>query len=80
MKRKSSIINLSLLLCVILTGIGDDGVEACKNLSLSGARCITESETSAIVDCMPCRARSLVPNIEVYEIDKIVQIISEFCE
>ncbi len=68
------------ILCVILTGIGDDGVEACKNLSLSGARCITESATSAIVDGMPCRARALVPNIEVYEIDKIVQIISEFCE
>ena len=68
------------LLCVILTGIGDDGVEACKNLSLSGARCITESAESAIVDGMPSRARLLVPNIEVYHIDEIVKIISEFCE
>lgn len=68
------------ILCVILTGIGDDGVEACKNLSLNGARCITENETSAIVDGMPSRARLLVTNIEIYDIDKIVKIISEFCE
>ena len=68
------------ILCVILTGIGDDGVEACKNLSLNGVRCITESEKSAIVDGMPSRARALVPNIEVNDIDNIVKIISEFCE
>ncbi len=68
------------ILCVILTGIGDDGVDACKNLSLNGALCITESKKSAIVDGMPSRARLLVPNIKVYNIDKIVQIISEFCK
>lgn len=68
------------ILSVILTGIGDDGVMACKNLSINGARCITESEDSAIVDGMPSRARLLVPNIEVYDIDKIVKTISEFCE
>ncbi len=68
------------ILCVILTGIGDDGVEACKNLSLNGARCLTETQESAIVDGMPSRARALVPNIEVYDMDKIIKIISEFCE
>ena len=68
------------ILCVILTGIGDDGVEACKNLSLNGARCITENEDSAIVDGMPSRARLLVPNIEVYDMKTIVKNISEFCE
>jgi len=68
------------VLCVILTGIGDDGVEACKNLSFNGAVCITESKKSAIVDGMTSRARLLVPNIKVHNIDKIVQIISEFCE
>jgi len=76
----SSLAKDSHIVCVILTGIGDDGVEACKNLSLNGARCITENQESAIVDGMPSRARVLVPNIEVYKIDKIVQIISEFCE
>lgn len=68
------------ILCVILTGIGDDGVEACKNLSLNGSRCITESEKSAIVDGMPSRARLLVPNIEVNDIETIVKKIKEFCE
>lgn len=68
------------LLCVILTGIGEDGVDACKNLSISGARCVTENETSAIVDGMPSRARLLVPKIESYDIDTIVKSIEEFCE
>ena len=68
------------ILCVILTGIGDDGVDACLHLSKSGARCITETQQSAIVDGMPNRARALVPNIEIYDIEKIINIISEFCE
>ena len=68
------------ILSVILTGIGDDGVSACKELSLNGARCVTESQKSAIVDGMPSRARLLVPNIEVEDINTIVKTISEFCE
>ena len=68
------------ILCVILTGIGDDGVEACKNLTLNGARSLTETQESAIVDGMPSRARALVPNIEAYDIKKIVEIINRFCE
>ena len=70
----------SEILSVILTGIGDDGVEACMNLSVNGARCVTENEQSAIVDGMPNRARAIVPNIEVYDMDTIVKVISEFCE
>lgn len=68
------------ILCVILTGIGDDGVEACKGLSLHGSRCLTENAESAIVDGMPSRARLLVKNIEIYDIDAITKKISEFCE
>ena len=68
------------ILSVILTGIGSDGIDACVNLSNHGVRCITESESSAIVDGMPNRARALVPSIQVYEIDKIIKIISEFCD
>lgn len=68
------------ILCVILTGIGDDGIQACINLSKRGVRCITETQESAIVDGMPNRARALVPNIEVYDIKEIINIISEFCE
>jgi two-component system chemotaxis response regulator CheB len=67
-------------MCVILTGIGDDGVSATAELSLNGARCITEDQESAIVDGMPSRARASVANIEVHSLDKIIKIISEFCE
>lgn len=67
-------------LCVILTGIGDDGVSACKNLSENGVRCITESQDSAIVDGMPSRARSIISQIEVNNMDDIIKKISEFCQ
>ena len=68
------------ILCVILTGIGDDGVNACINLNKNGARCITESKDSAIIDGMPSHARELVLNIEVLDMQKIIKEISEFCE
>jgi len=67
------------ILSIILTGIGDDGVKACKDLSLNGARCVTESEISAIVDGMPSRARKEVPNIEVSDINGIIDKIRGFC-
>lgn len=68
------------ILSVILTGIGADGVDACKNLSISGATCVTETEESAIVDGMPNRARDEVDNIRVHDIKEIIELISEFCE
>ncbi|MCW8895527.1 chemotaxis protein CheB [Sulfurimonas sp.] len=68
------------ILAVILTGIGEDGVSGCKNLSLNGARTLTESEESAIVDGMPCRARKEVPNIEISDINTIINKIKEFCD
>ena len=68
------------ILTVILTGIGDDGVDACKALSLNGATCITESASSAIVDGMPSRARVLVPNIQVEDINTIINKINVFCQ
>ena len=67
------------ILSVILTGIGNDGVEACKMLGQNGSSCITESENSAIVDGMPSRARKEVKNSKVLEINEIVNSIKEFC-
>jgi two-component system chemotaxis response regulator CheB len=64
---------------VILTGIGDDGVNGCNALSLNGAKCITEDE-SAIVDGMPSRARVIVANIKASNINGIIQTIKDFCE
>lgn len=67
------------ILGVILTGIGDDGVDGCRELSLMGARTITQNEQSAIVDGMPSRARKDVPNIEISDIEGIKNKIKEFC-
>ncbi len=68
------------IISVILTGIGDDGVSAATQLSLSGVRCITEDQNSAIVDGMTSRARQLVPNVEIHSLDEIINIIDRFCE
>jgi two-component system chemotaxis response regulator CheB len=67
------------ILSVILTGIGQDGVEACKILGQNGSSCITESQSSAIVDGMPSRARKEVKDIKVLDIAQIVDSIKEFC-
>ena len=66
------------ILSVILTGIGDDGVDATKELSIRGVRCITENASSAIVDGMPSRARLLVPNIEIFSFEEIIDEINRF--
>ena len=64
---------------IILTGIGDDGVSGCKELSLMGARTITQSHESAIVDGMPLRARQSIESIEVDDTNGIKNKIVEFC-
>ncbi|DAB28113.1 MAG: chemotaxis protein [Sulfurimonas sp. RIFOXYD12_FULL_33_39] len=67
------------ILGVILTGIGDDGVDGCKQLSQAGAKAVTQTESSAIVDGMTARARAEVPNIEVLDIVEIRDKIMRFC-
>ncbi len=67
------------ILGVILTGIGDDGVEGCKQLSIGGAKAITQDAQSAIVDGMPSRARKEIEGIEIGDTDYIKNKIVEFC-
>ena len=67
------------ILCVILTGIGRDGVDGCKALSLNGCNTLTESKESAIVDGMPSKAREEVEGIKIMDIDAIAKNIKEFC-
>ena len=67
------------MLCVILTGIGSDGILGCKRLAQLGVSSLTESATSAIVDGMPSRARESVPNIKVLEMSSIVEEVGRFC-
>lgn len=68
------------IMSIILTGIGSDGADACKNLSLHGARCLTESAQSAIIDGMPSRVREEVKDVEIYDVEEIIKKISEFCQ
>lgn len=78
----NSFVNISgniEILCVILTGIGRDGVEACQALSLKGCTTITESEESAIVDGMPSKAREEVNGIKIMDIEEIAKKIKGFC-
>jgi two-component system, chemotaxis family, protein-glutamate methylesterase/glutaminase len=63
---------------VILTGIGEDGAEGCRLLAERGARCIAESEKSAIVYGMPLRARERIPGISVEPLEKIIESIQRF--
>ncbi|WP_324170954.1 chemotaxis protein CheB [Sulfurimonas sp.] len=78
----NSFVNISEnieIFCVILTGIGRDGVDACQALSLKGHYTLTESENSAIVDGMPSRARAEVKDIHIMDIENITKKIKEFC-
>lgn len=63
---------------VILTGIGDDGVQGCKQLSENGGTCITESETTAVVYGMPLQAKLKIKNISIQGLDEIIQTIKVF--
>jgi two-component system chemotaxis response regulator CheB len=66
------------ILSIILTGIGDDGVDGCRELSLNGSTCLTQTQESAIVDGMTSRARESVPNIQALSMQEIIETIKEF--
>ena len=63
---------------VVLTGIGDDGAMGSLKLRQSGGECLFESEQSAVVYGMPRRAKELVEDGSVADIEVIVQKIREF--
>ena len=67
-------------LAVLLTGIGEDGVNACSALAQKGVKCIAESEKSAIVYGIPARAKERVQNIIVKDLDDIITEIQHFGE
>lgn len=71
-------INQCKIMAMILTGIGDDGVDGMKKLSAQGVRCIAESSQSAIVDGMPHQARTQIDNIEVLDLASIIEQIKRF--
>ena len=66
------------ILAVLLTGIGHDGAQALSHLQEKGAKCIAESEESAIVYGMPKRAIELNPRIVSKSLDEIISAIKDF--
>jgi two-component system chemotaxis response regulator CheB len=68
------------ILCVVLTGIGDDGVDGCALLAKKGAMCITQDSKSAVVDGMSARARERVEGIKALSFENIKEEIKSFCD
>lgn len=66
------------IVAFILTGIGDDGVDGCIRLEQEGARCIAESEKTAVVYGMPARAKERGANIHAKDLHEIIEIIKQF--
>lgn len=56
---------------ILLTGIGDDGAKGLKQLNNHGAKTIGESEESAIVFGMPKKAKELIPDLKMLNLNTI---------
>ncbi|MDX1809264.1 MAG: CheB methylesterase domain-containing protein [Sulfurospirillaceae bacterium] len=66
------------VMCIILTGIGNDGACGALNLYNSNAICIAEDEKSSIVYGMPKAAIELNPKMKQASIDEICEAINRF--
>lgn len=66
------------VMCIVLTGIGDDGAVGAYNLQKSGAKCLNENEQSSIVYGMPKAANELNPDAKQCDINQICKAIGEF--
>ncbi|MFK5882034.1 MAG: CheB methylesterase domain-containing protein [Sulfurospirillum sp.] len=66
------------IMCIVLTGIGDDGAKGALSLAKIGAICINESESSSIVYGMPKAASELNPSAKQLGIDEICNEIRSF--
>jgi len=70
--------NLKNILAIILTGIGDDGINGCIALASRGVRCLAESQKTAIVYGMPARAKEQVSGVAVLDLYEIIEQIKKF--
>ncbi|MGG7047787.1 MULTISPECIES: CheB methylesterase domain-containing protein [unclassified Campylobacter] len=68
------------VMAVLLTGIGDDGAAGLAALFKAGAKCLAESEESAIVYGMPKRAKELNPQVRVLNVMSIKKELQEFLD
>lgn len=68
------------IMCVVLTGIGDDALDACLNLSSKGVAIYTQTKEDAIVDGMPYRIRESIKDAKAQSTQDIIKSIVEFVE
>lgn len=66
------------VMAILMTGIGDDGAAGLAALYKAGAKCIAESEESAIVYGMPKRAKEINPQVKVLNITLIKKELEDF--
>ncbi|WP_169783682.1 CheB methylesterase domain-containing protein [Campylobacter mucosalis] len=66
------------VMAILMTGIGDDGAAGLAALYKAGAKCIAESEESAIVYGMPKRAKEINSNVKVLNVMGIRKELQEF--
>jgi len=66
-------------LCVILTGVGKDGVDGCRAIHKSGGRVIAQDEETSLVWGTPGKVVELGISNEVLPISDIAPAITEHC-
>ena len=66
------------VMAILLTGIGDDGAKGLNELYKVGAKCVAESEESAIVYGMPKRAKEINANLKSLPIGGIRAELERF--
>jgi len=70
--------DLENVLAIILTGIGEDGVEGLLELRKKGAKTIAADKESSIVYGMPRRAKELDACDDILPLDEIIKNIKRF--
>lgn len=66
------------IMCIILTGIGNDGAKGALDLYNANAICLAEDEKSSIVYGMPKAASELNPQMKQLSINEICEMINRF--
>jgi two-component system chemotaxis response regulator CheB len=67
------------MIAVIMTGMGDDGAEAIRDVKQQGGRTIAESSESAIIFGMPAEAIKTGAVDEILPLSRIAEAIRKLC-
>ncbi|BCD62141.1 two-component system, chemotaxis family, protein-glutamate methylesterase/glutaminase [Nitratiruptor sp. YY08-26] len=72
--------DLSEVIAILLSGIGDDGIEGLKKLHENGAKSVVASKESVAVYGMPKRAVQQNACSEILSFEEIVTMIKQFLQ